>query len=93
MQNIRDNFKNEAQKQIRKRNLEEEFPLPRCEICNKEMFPPTKIFNCKQGHTACQHCKADLNSYCTICQDPEGFNSRCRYAENVMDDRIKRRRM
>jgi len=32
-----------------------------CPVCFEEMAPPTRIFQCRNGHLICEPCKTDLN--------------------------------
>ena len=31
--------------------------LPECPVCLREMVPPMKIFQCRNGHALCEECK------------------------------------
>jgi len=34
--------------------------VPECPVCLEEMAPPTRIFQCTNGHLVCETCKTDL---------------------------------
>jgi len=35
--------------------------IPECPVCLEEMAPPTRIFQCRNGHLLCETCKIGLN--------------------------------
>jgi len=35
--------------------------VPECPVCLEEMIPPTRIFQCRNGHLLCETCKNGLN--------------------------------
>jgi len=35
--------------------------IPECPVCFEEMAPPTRIFQCRNGHLICETCKTGLN--------------------------------
>merc|ERR1712203_971898 len=35
-------------------------PIPECPVCLEEMTPPTRIFQCRNGHLVCETCKSGL---------------------------------
>jgi len=37
------------------------FQVPECPVCLEEMVPPTRIFQCRNGHLICETCKSGLN--------------------------------
>ena len=40
---------------------------PECPVCMEIMTPPTRIYNCPNGHLVCAACKPKV-SLCTICR-------------------------
>ena len=49
---------NEERKENLSQSLEQEIlPELECPYCQVEMRPPTKIYQCQEGHNLCQHCK------------------------------------
>merc|ERR1719500_351239 len=34
--------------------------VPECPVCLEEMAPPTRIFQCRNGHLICEPCKTGL---------------------------------
>ena len=40
---------------------------PECPVCMENMTPPTRIYNCPNGHLVCAACKPKV-SLCTICR-------------------------
>jgi len=34
--------------------------IPECPVCLEEMIPPTRIFQCRNGHLVCETCKSGL---------------------------------
>ena len=42
---------------------------PECPVCFNEMAPPTKIFQCSNGHHICETCKSQLDPFkCPKCR-------------------------
>merc|ERR1712172_159417 len=35
--------------------------IPECPVCLEEMAPPTRIFQCRNGHLICETCKRGLS--------------------------------
>ena len=42
---------------------------PECPVCLEEMRPPTKIFNCHNGHLVCEVCRPKvIDDMCITCR-------------------------
>jgi len=40
-----------------------------CPVCLTEMLPPTKIWQCSNGHALCQSCRRNINRKCPTCRE------------------------
>merc|ERR1712098_631824 len=81
-----------AKKSMKRKVLEEEEDLvPECPVCMVEMLPPKQIFQCLEGHLVCSECKPRIkNTFgCVTCRNKNGYGSRCRYLEDLVQKRMK----
>jgi hypothetical protein len=44
-------------------------PAPACPICLESMAPPARLYNCPDGHLACEECKTKVQN-CHLCRKP-----------------------
>jgi len=55
----------EEEKAVWKEECERHVPsavqVPECPVCLEEMVPPTRIFQCRNGHLICETCKSGLS--------------------------------
>ena len=66
--------------------------LSECPVCLVEMIPPTKIFQCINGHSLCEKCKDNVTT-CPSCRVSLGGNAMSRniLAESLIEaERNKR---
>jgi len=79
-----------AKKSMKRKVLEEEEDLvPECPVCMVEMLPPKQIFQCLEGHLVCSGCKPRLKNGCVTCRNKNGYGSRCRYLEDLVQKMMK----
>jgi len=51
----------QTEKNVSRRPSAPSLPLiPECPVCLEEMAPPTRIFQCRNGHLLCETCKTGL---------------------------------
>merc|ERR1712223_1907786 len=52
---------NEEECERRASSAARQVQVPECPVCLEEMAPPTRIFQCRNGHLICETCKSGLN--------------------------------
>jgi len=50
-------WKEECERRVATRQVK----VPECPVCLEEMVPPTRIFQCRNGHLICETCKSGLS--------------------------------
>ena len=43
--------------------------VPECPICLESLYPPTRLYNCPEGHVVCWECRPKV-TICSLCREP-----------------------
>ena len=66
--------------------------IPECPVCLTAMIPPLEIYQCHEGHLICSDCRPrwrEERKGCATCRDRRGYESRCRYVEDMIQKKMR----
>ena len=83
--------KNNIGKKLKKKYQDQDDDdIPECPICLNVMIPPLEIYQCLEGHFICSDCRPRWREGCATCRDRRGYESRCRYVEDMIQKKMRK---